>query len=741
MTAVANLSANLALNSAQFNSGMQTSDRIMNRSAANMNKKLIGVEKTAQKSFRRSAQAVAAFQGPLGGVAGRLSTLGALIGTSGIAMTAFALAVTGGVVALGKAVSISEEFERSQLRVAAVLKATGYSSGQTAEGIRKFSEVLARDTLASVQGVEEAASILLTFRKVAGDTFTRTLKLAQDLASAGFGNLKTNTLQLGKALQDPLTGLTALTRSGVTFTQTQKDMIKSLVKAGDAAQAQTIILDELAQQVGGVGKQEGAGLTGSFDSLSQSVDDTFLALEKLTGAKSAVNSFIQALDRGLQVVNNQLNPGFGQRLFDENEKLQELYDDRIKIIEESENSTFGINSFTSQKNIENIDEKIKQQEKLLKNLIREEAAQERKRQAAKKASEAAQLLAEQEQKSAEQKKANQKLLKEEAKELERYQEKVDGVVSQMEFEVSQRGKTTEQIEVMNALRRAEIDQTEILITKNGHLVGTYSEQAAVIAKLARNTLDRKQAEQDLDDALKEEENSHRRGEQVTLQHQSAEEKYAETLKELTDLYEKGAITAETYARGQEQAIKDLDSSTLRLGETFEGVFDSLVDDLSRGELSWKSFASVAISALIEIGKNAVQTQGGLGGILGGLFGGGGGGSGGGSFGSGGGIFDVVLSLGSSFAPKFFADGGRPPVGQWAVVGEEGPELWKADTAGTIIPNSQLGGVGGGNTLYADLRGASVEAVQRLEQWANDMDMNFEEKSIDAISNAKNRGYF
>ncbi|MEH6477729.1 MAG: hypothetical protein V7727_18700, partial [Sneathiella sp.] len=208
MVAVANLSANLSMNSTQFESGLRRSDSVMRKTSANMNRKLHSVQNTAQDSFRRAAQATAAFQGPLGAVSGRLSSLGAIIGTSGIALTAFALSVAAVTIGFGKAVAVSEQFEKSQLRVEAVLNATKQASGQTAEGIREFSRALARDTLAGTLEVERAAAVLLTFRRVAGDTFKRTLTLAQDLAAAGFGNLQTNVLQLGKALQDPVRGLT-----------------------------------------------------------------------------------------------------------------------------------------------------------------------------------------------------------------------------------------------------------------------------------------------------------------------------------------------------------------------------------------------------------------------------------------------------------------------------------------------------------------------------------------------------
>ncbi len=59
---------------------------------------------------------------------------------------------------------------------------------------------------------------------------------------------------------------------------------------------------------------------------------------------------------------------------------------------------------------------------------------------------------------------------------------------------------------------------------------------------------------------------------------------------------------------------------------------------------------------------------------------------------------TAAGLGGGFSAGFvggmFADGGRPPMNKVSVVGENGPELFVPDTAGTIIPNSALGGGGG-----------------------------------------------
>jgi len=63
---------------------------------------------------------------------------------------------------------------------------------------------------------------------------------------------------------------------------------------------------------------------------------------------------------------------------------------------------------------------------------------------------------------------------------------------------------------------------------------------------------------------------------------------------------------------------------------------------------------------------------------------------------------------------FFANGGRPPVGRASIVGERGPELFVPDRAGTIVPNHQLGGMGGSTSVVVnvDASGSSVEGDEQ-----------------------------
>lgn len=58
-------------------------------------------------------------------------------------------------------------------------------------------------------------------------------------------------LQVGKALNDPVKGMNALRRAGVTFSDQQKKQIKAFVDQGKTAEAQKIILGELRKEFGG----------------------------------------------------------------------------------------------------------------------------------------------------------------------------------------------------------------------------------------------------------------------------------------------------------------------------------------------------------------------------------------------------------------------------------------------------------------------------------------------------------
>ena len=251
-----------------------------------------------QAKMRDVAGSIAAVQGPLGPVAGRLNAIGAIMGRVSLK----GLAMTGAFVAVGfaltKLIRNVTAVQTQMLKLEGILKATGNAAGLSLSEIENLSTEIGVATLASTSKVRDAAGIMLTFKSITGETFKDALRLAQDLAEVGFGDLKMGATQLGKALEDPILGLGALRRVGVSFTDAQKEMIKVLTMTGRKAEAQRIILDALDEQVGGAGVKAATGLAGAVDSLREKLDIFFerskLGVAIVNGLTASINFLADA---------------------------------------------------------------------------------------------------------------------------------------------------------------------------------------------------------------------------------------------------------------------------------------------------------------------------------------------------------------------------------------------------------------------------------------------------------------
>jgi phage-related minor tail protein len=221
------------------------------------------------------------------------------VGTALMRLGPVGLAAAAGVGSLMAAIHGGlhefEMAEQSSLRLEAVFKATGNTAGVTAGEIGDLADELEASTMASAEAIKDAASVLATFRSVSGDTFTRALRLGQDMAATFGGDVRSAMVQLGKALEDPTEGLTALRRVGVTFTATEREMIAGMVAAGDAATAQKVILDALETQVGGAGEGEASGLTGATKHLHDAWGNLLEEFVRTTGVGRDTTSFLRLM--------------------------------------------------------------------------------------------------------------------------------------------------------------------------------------------------------------------------------------------------------------------------------------------------------------------------------------------------------------------------------------------------------------------------------------------------------------
>jgi len=287
-----------------------------------------------EAGFRRASNAVAVLDGPFGGVSSRLSGIAAGFATVGVAGTAAGLAIAGSAVVIGKGVGVLAETERQLLRTEALLKSTGNASGQTVDQLDQNARAVARSTLASTEGIRDAQAILLTFKSVSGDTFTRAISLAQDMAAVTGGEAKSSILQLGKALEEPTKGLSALTRSGVSFNAQEKEKIKTLAESGRLLEAQGLLLDKVAGQFGGAAQREAESFAGSVDTLGQDFDELAESLAKVTKAGDATKGVMDLLAQGFRNFKNDIDPEpvieYNRLLAERNELESKLSKSRVR---------------------------------------------------------------------------------------------------------------------------------------------------------------------------------------------------------------------------------------------------------------------------------------------------------------------------------------------------------------------------------------------------------------------------
>jgi len=156
------------------------------------------------------------------------------------------------------------ESENSIAQMNAVIKSTGGVAGMTTDELTKMSGALQKTTKYSDEQINAANSMLLTFTNIGEKTFPGATQAALDMAAALGGEPVDQSIRLGKALNNPIAGIGALTKVGVTFTEEQKNMIRAMQEGGDIAGAQAIILAELQKEFGGSAEAAGKTFAGQL---------------------------------------------------------------------------------------------------------------------------------------------------------------------------------------------------------------------------------------------------------------------------------------------------------------------------------------------------------------------------------------------------------------------------------------------------------------------------------------------
>lgn len=216
---------------------------------------IIQLQGDAEKQLQHLAKDVDDVGAKASKSGGILKGIGGIMGTLG---KVAAGAAAGGVGALGAALVSGIGDARDAAKIfaqsEAVIKGTGGAAGVSAQQVADYASSLSAASGKSLFGddqIAESENLLLTFTNIKGKSLEAATSMSVDLAQAMGGAPKDAAIQLGKALNDPIAGVGALSRIGVTFDDQQKKQIKTYMDAGNAAAAQGVILKELSKEFGG----------------------------------------------------------------------------------------------------------------------------------------------------------------------------------------------------------------------------------------------------------------------------------------------------------------------------------------------------------------------------------------------------------------------------------------------------------------------------------------------------------
>lgn len=216
----------------------------------------------------------------------------------GIAATGAAIAVAGGSAVRAK---IKDAAAAAKLR--AVLKSTKYASDLTSAALGKQAGTLSKMTGIGKHVITNTQAILATFKNVKGDEFQDATEAILDMSAVLDQDAQQGAIQLGKALNDPIEGITALRRVGVTFTKQQMAQIRAMQEAGDLAGAQRIILAELKSEFGGAAAAIN-GVDGGLANMRESFRQTLSRIGEVIISSDTFTGMVDKITKALDDLRN-----------------------------------------------------------------------------------------------------------------------------------------------------------------------------------------------------------------------------------------------------------------------------------------------------------------------------------------------------------------------------------------------------------------------------------------------------
>lgn len=267
------------------------------------------IEVEVSANTEAASDALSEVASSAGGATGALDALDAAqvgVGQSGAGLITTLgrtpTAATAAAIGVGAAATAGYQFVQAYGEAQAVAAATntlientGGRANVTAEQVAALGQEIMGYGVASDEAVGSAANQLLAMENVrneagrGNDIFTRAIRLGADYAAVTGQDMTSATFRFGRALNDPVRGMSLLRRTGIQFTESQQAQITALAESGDLLGAQRILLEALEGRYKGAAETFGTLVPGQLGRARESFGEAAEALgEELAPAAEAV---------------------------------------------------------------------------------------------------------------------------------------------------------------------------------------------------------------------------------------------------------------------------------------------------------------------------------------------------------------------------------------------------------------------------------------------------------------------
>lgn len=207
-----------------------------------------------------------------------------------------AMAVTVGAVAFTSFIANTIAAQNEQAQLAAVLRSTGEAAGWSAAQLNEMALSMSRASTFSAGEITKAQTRLLSYTGIVGEQIPRAMQAVIDMAARMGMSLEQSAETIGRSLDIPSQGLTALTRQGFRFTEEQKELVKQLEETGRVAEAQAIVLSALESSYGGAALAARNTFGGSMQALKNEINNLMTGDDgSLDGMHNAIEGIINVL--------------------------------------------------------------------------------------------------------------------------------------------------------------------------------------------------------------------------------------------------------------------------------------------------------------------------------------------------------------------------------------------------------------------------------------------------------------